>query len=324
MKKTIALILIAALALALAACAPKKTPTADFNIAALKGPTAMGLVSLMDRSGLGEYKNTYAVTVYGTADEIVPRLTKGEIDVACIPANLAATLYNKTDGAIELCAVNTLGVLYVVQTGDAVSSVADLKGKTVYSTGKGTTPEYALNYILTQNGIDPQKDLTIEFKSESSEIAALLASGTKDMIAVLPQPYVTTVTMKNESVTIALNLTEEWDKAADGDSRLVTGTVVARKEFIEANPEAFAAFLDDCAASVDFTLGHTDEAAALCERFGIVAAAVAKQALPYCNITFLTGDEMKSAVSGYLKTLYDSNPDSVGGYEIDDKFYYIP
>ncbi len=292
------------------------------HIAGLKGPTTMGMVKLMSDADAGTAKQEYQVEVYGTADEIVPKLVSGEIDLAAVPANLASVLYNRTEGAVQVAAVNTLGVLYVVENGDSIHSVEDLRGRTIYSTGKGTTPEYVLNYILLQNGIDPQQDVTIEFKSESTEVAALLAAGS-DAVAVLPQPYVTAVQMQNSDVRTALDLSEEWDKVSE-DSGLVTGVLVARKEFIEENPGAFADFLADYAASIAYVNANVPEAAELVAQYGIVEkAAVAEKAIPACNIVYLAGPEMQTRLAGYLQVLYDQNPEAVGGALPAEDFYYI-
>ena len=349
MKKFLALLLALVLVLSLAACgqagsgssvpesssaAAEPTPApeseseaepvdpASYSIAGLKGPTTMGMVKLMDDAEQGLYDNTYTVTMYGAADEIVPLLSKGELDMAAVPANLAATLYQKLEGKVQVAAVNTLGVLYVVTTGNAeVTSVADLAGKTVYSTGKGTTPEYALNYILTQNGLDPAKDLTIEYKSEATEVlSAMQTAG--DAVAVLPQPYVTTAQMQVEGLKVALDLTEEWNKVSP-DSALVTGVLLARTDVIEANPAAFDQFLADYQASIEWVNANTADAAQLVAKYEIVPKAeVAEKALPACNITWLAGSEMKDKLSGYLQTLYDQDPASVGGAMPDDGFYY--
>ena len=187
---------------------------AEYNIASLKGPTTMGMVKLMSDSEAGMTLNKYNVSVYATADEIVTGVVSGNTDIANVPANLAAVLYNKTEGAIDVAAVNTLGVLYVVTTGDEITSIDDLKGKTVYSTGKGTTPEYVFNYILRQNGLEPQQDVTIEYKSEAAECAAVMAES-GNAVAVLPQPYVTAAQMQNENIKIALSLTDEWIEKYD-------------------------------------------------------------------------------------------------------------
>ena len=293
------------------------------RVASLKGPTSIGLVKLMDDAEKSGAANDYSFTIAGTADEIVPKLVKGELDLAAVPANLASVLYGKTQGQISVLAVNTLGVLYLVETGDTIHSVADLKGKTIYSTGKGTTPEYALNYVLSANGIDPEKDLTVEYKSESTEVAALLSQD-ENAIAMLPQPYVATVQSKNDKLRIALNLTEEWDKVqGENKSALITGVIIARNDFISENPEALDAFLNEYQKSVAFANDNLDESAALTEKYGIVpAAAIAKKAIPYCNITFIEGTEMKEKLSGYLKALFDQNPQSVGGALPDDAFYF--
>ncbi len=355
-KKLLALGLSLALTLSLAACGqktaapeqtdepaqteePAKAPetpddTAAFKIAALKGPTAMGLVKLMKdndemTSALlssakpyeGEVGNLYTFTLAGSADEVTPALIKGELDMACVPANLAAVLYGKTDGALEVLAVNTLGVLYIVESGDTVQSMADLKGKTIVAAGKGSTPEYALRYLLSENGIDPDNDVTIDWKSEHSECVAALASG-QAAIALLPQPFVTVAQTKIEGLRMALDLTAEWDKLDNG-SGLITGVIVARREVVDANPDAVDAFLKDYAASVEWVNGNTAEAAQLISEYGIVEAApVAEKALPYCNIVCITGSEMKEKLSGYLQVLSDAEPASVGGALPGEDFYY--
>ena len=291
------------------------------RIAGLKGPTTMGLVNLLPMQEEGSANLRYDLQLYGAADEIVPLLTKGELDMAAIPANLAATLYQKTEGAIQVMAVNTLGVLYVVEKGDTVQSVADLKGRTILSTGKGTTPEYVLRYILTQNGIDPDNDVTIEFYSEATEVTAQMAVA-GDAIAVLPQPYVTSASMQDDTLRVALDLTAEWEKVCD--TQLITGVTVVRTAYAEEHPDVVAAFLEDYAASVDAANNDLDGTAALCEEQGVVAkAAIAKAALPECNIVCITGEDMKADVAGYAQVLYDADPASVGGAMPDDGFYYL-
>lgn len=302
--------------------APAPAARTAFRIASLKGPTTMGLVGLMDDADNGRARHDYQVEMYGTADEIAPQLLQGEVDVALIPCNLASVLYNKTEGAIEVAAVNTLGVLYLVTTSDEIGSIADLAGATVYTTGKGTTPEYVLNYVLTQNGLVPGEDVTVEFMSEATEVLAAMQLSSGYPVAMLPQPYVTTAQMQMEGLRAALDMTEEWDKVSP-DSALVTGVVVVRRAFAEQNPDALREFLEDYRASTEFVNAHTDEAAALVARYGIVPKEeVAQKALPACNITFIDGPEMKEKISGYLRVLYDQNPQAVGGALPDDAFYY--
>ena len=335
LKNILALCLTLALVFALAACGQKTdepdeqqteqqtendTP-AHYSIAALKGPTAMGLVKLMRDSESGETSgNDYTFTLAGSADEVTPALIKGELDMACVPANLAAVLYNKTEGEIEVLAVNTLGVLYIVENGESVQSMADLKGKTVVAAGKGSTPEYALRYLLAENGIDPDSDVTIDWKSEHSECVAALASG-QATIALLPQPFVTVTQGKIEGLRMALDLNAEWDALGNGSS-LITGVIVARRAVVEENPAAVNEFLKDYAASVDWVNASTAEAAALIGEYGIVDAAVAEKALPYCNIVCLTGADLLEALPGYLEVLYNADPAAVGGEMPDNSFYF--
>lgn len=349
MKKFLSLLLAAALVAALAACgassssvsvsgpasaAPASSAAASseaaqpeplsasepLRIAGLKGPTTMGLVNLLSMMESGEAAMDYDLQLYGTADEIVPLLIKGELDMAAIPANLAATLYQKTEGQLQALAVNTLGVLYVVEQGDTVQSIADLKGRTVLSTGKGTTPEYVLRYILTQNGIDPDKDVDIVYCSEATEVTAQMAVA-QDAIAVLPQPYVTSAGLQDETLRVALDLTAEWDKVCD--TQLITGVTVVRKEYAEAHPDVVEAFLKDYAASVEAANSDLDGTAALCEAQGVVPkAAIAKKALPNCNIVFQTGAELKANAGAYLQVLYDADPAAVGGALPQADFYY--
>ena len=294
--------------------------TEPLRIAGLKGPTTMGLVNLLSMEQAGTAAMDYDLQLYGAADEIVPLLIKGELDMAAIPANLAATLYQKTSGGIQAVAVNTLGVLYVVEQGDTVHSMADLKGRTILSTGKGTTPEYVLRYLLTANGLDPDKDVDIQYYSEATEVTAQMAT-TQDAIAVLPQPYVTAAGLKDDTLRVALDLTAEWDKVAD--TQLITGVTVVRKAYAEEHPDVVAAFLADYAQSVNAANTDLDGTAALCEEQGVVAkAAIAKKALPNCNIVCLTGEELKADVSGYLQVLYDADPAAVGGTLPGEDFYW--
>mgnify|MGYP002568845764 CR=1 FL=1 len=290
------------------------------RIGGLKGPTSIGMVKLMEDDETNSTANDYDFTVAGSADELTPLLIRGELDMAAIPANLAATLYQKTNGGIQVMAVNTLGVLYVVEKGDSIHSFADLKGRTILSTGKGTTPEYVLRYLLTANGLDPDKDVDIQYYSEATEVTAQMAS-TQDAIAVLPQPYVTAAGLKDDTLRVALDLTAEWDKVAD--TQLITGVTVVRKAYAEEHPDVVAAFLADYAQSVNAANTDLDGTAALCEEQGVVAkAAIAKKALPNCNIVCLTGEELKADVSGYLQVLYDADPAAVGGTLPGEDFYW--
>lgn len=294
----------------------------EIKIAALKGPTGMGMAKMMEDAENGTAANDYKFTVAGEADVVSTGLIKGDFDIAAVPCNLASVLYNKTEGQINIIGINTLGVLYIVETGEEITTVEDLKGKTIYSTGFGTTPQYTLNYLLSLNGIDPEKDVTIEYKTEATEVAALLEN-TTDAIAMLPQPYVTTVMMGNDKLRIALDVEKEWTAQNQDGSGVVTGVVVVNKEFLENNPEAVEAFMTEYNESVKYVNENIDEAAQLIEKYDIFKAAVAKKAIPFCNITFIKGQEMKTKVEAYLNVLYNQNPKAIGGEMPAEDFYYL-
>ena len=291
----------------------------EVDVAALRGPTSMGLVKLMEESENGLTDNSYSFTLEGAPDAIVPLLVKGDIDAAAIPGNLASVLYNNTKGQIEVIAINTLGVLYIVENGDSIQSVDDLRGRTIYSAGKGSTPEYALQYILSSNGLEVGKDVFIEWKSEHAECVAALKAD-KNGCAMLPQPFAATAMMQDSNIRIALDLNDLWEEKVG--SVLITGVTVVRKDFASENPETLQAFMEDYASSVEYAQCDVPGAAALIGKYGIVPEKAALAALPYCRISFITGEEMKEALSEYLSILYDANPKSVGGALPDDGFYY--
>lgn len=294
------------------------------RIGSLKGPTSMGLVHLMDESEAGNTENQYEFTMVTAADELLGKVVSGDLDIALVPANVASVLYNKTQGGISVIDINTLGVLDIVASDTSITSIADLKGRTVYMTGKGTSPDYVFRYLLSANGMT-ENDVTIEFKSEPTEVAAVLKEQ-PDAIGLLPQPFVTAACAQNEKLSIVLDLTKEWQAVqGEGGSRLVTGVTIARNEFLENHPDAITLFLQEHAASAEYTETNPDETAELIAAKGIIEKApVAKKALPYCNITCLTGEEMKTALSGYLQVLFDQNPSSVGGKLPEDGFYFLP
>lgn len=329
MKKNYIIILSLVLfILLIAGCGNKKEEAVDINITALKGPTAMGMVKLMEDSEKEpDENNHYNFTIAASADEVTPKLVQGDTDIAAIPANIASVLYNNTEGQVQVLAINTLGVLYIVDMDDSVQSAEDLKGKTIYASGKGATPEYALNYILSSNGINVEKDVVLEWKTEHSECVAALVNSISEeggAVALLPQPFVTTAQTKNDKIRIALDLTEEWDKLQEGEnpSTMITGVIVGRKEFVEEHPEAVKKFMDSYKESVEYVNQNISAAATLIEKYDIVPAAVAEKALPYCNIVFIEGKEMKERLSGYLRVLMGQNPKSIGGEVPADEFYY--
>lgn len=298
---------------------PVKTEKVDINIAALKGPTAFGMLQLMEEDANDNAANDYEFLLAGAADEIVGKIISGELDIAAVPTNVGATLYQKTNGGVQLAALNTLGVLYILENGETVQSIQDLAGKTVVATGQGSTPEYALNMILEKNGL--KDSVTVEYKAEHSEVPPMLLNGDAS-IAMLPQPFVTSVIAQNQNIRVALDVTEEWNKTVNGESDLTMGCVIVRKEFAEENSEAVNAFLDEYKKSVEFVNANPADAAAISEKYDIIKAAVAEKAIPKCNIVFIEGDEMQRIASGCLEVLFDANPKSVGGSLPDEAFYY--
>lgn len=292
----------------------EETASDKIAVGALKGPTAMGMAQLLD-------DDSYDFTIAASPDEIVPQIVQGNVDIAAVPSNLAAVLYQKTQKNVSVLAVNTLGVLYLVENGESIQSVEDLKGKTIYASGKGATPEYALEYVLSANGIDPEKDVTIEYKSEHAEVVAALAND-QTAAGLLPQPFVTTALMKNDSLRVALDLNQLWQDGVSDDSQLVTGVVVVRNDYLKEHEADVDAFMDAYQASVEFVNSDPDQAAKIIGAHDIIAEEVAKKAIPDCSIVFVEGEEMQTMLSGYLSTLEQQNPEMVGGQLPDDDFYY--
>lgn len=288
------------------------------RVGSLKGPTTMGIVNLMKASDDGESAGKYTFDMESDPSAIVASVASGDLDIAMVPANLGATLYNKTKGGVEVIDINTLGVLYCVTADDSIGSIADFAGKTVLTTGQGATPEYVLNYLLSENNVT---DCTLEFHSEATEIAALLKEA-PDQIAVLPQPFVTVAEAQNDQLKTVFSLTDEWDKVAENGSKLITGATIVRTAFLEENPDAVRIFIAEHAESAELAADDVDGTAQLVADYGIIEKApVAKKALPQCGIVCTTGDEMKTELSGYLQVLYDADPASVGGNLPADDFY---
>ncbi len=293
----------------------------DIKVYALKGPTGMGMAKLMSDSDAGTTTNKYDFTIASAPDEVTAEIIKGNYDIAALPTNLASVLYNKTEGKIRVAAVNTLGVLYVLENGDTVNSLEDLNGKELYATGQGSTPEYILRYVLETNGID----CNVTYLAEHSELAAQMISGDVSL-GMLPVPNATTVLAQSDART-AIDLTAEWEKAAEknGDSSaLYMGCVIVNPDFIEKAPEAVDAFLEEYAASVKYVNENIDDASAMIESYGIVPkAAIAKKAIPDAHMVCITGGEMKTGLSGFYNVLFGFDPKSVGGAVPADDIYYI-
>ena len=329
MKKILALLLTLMLTLGLTACGQtdnnssvaSETPElVKANIFVLSGPTGIGAANLKDKADSGKTEGDYNVTVVAQPDEIVAKISNKEADIAAIATNLAAKLYNKTEGNITVLAVNTLGVLNVVTPkGVEITSLNDLKGKKVYTTGQGSNPEYIINYLLEKNGI--KDDVTLEFKAEGTELLSVWATD-PNAIIISPQPVATTLTIQNEGAKIAIDLTKEWEKV-DNKSALMMGCVVVRNEFLKDNKATVDKFLEEYKASIEAANNDIDTTATLCETYGIIPKApIAKKAIPNCNLTFVSGSEMKTKLSGYLQVLFDADKTAVGGKLPADGFYY--
>ena len=292
------------------------------RVASLKGPTSLGLLFLMDKADKGETSNAYEFQMATGADEILPLMVKGDLDIALVPANVASVLYHKTQGGVEVIDINTLGVLYMVSGEDSLTNFTDLKGRTIYLTGKGTTPDYVLQYLLAANGMSVD-DVTLEYKSEATEVASVLAED-PTAIGLLPQPFVTAACMQNDALKVIFDLNEEWNKVqGENGSSMVTGVTVVRKEFLEENEAAVKSFLEDHKASAEAVNADPTTGAVLAVEAQIVAKEpVAQKAIPNCNITYIDKDEMKQALSGYLDVLFHQDSLSIGGGLPESDFYY--
>ena len=315
-------ILIALLCcLTLLLTAPALGEEAPMRVYTLAGPTGIGMAGIMEGN-----EGAYEFTLCSAANDIVAAIASGSADVAACPTNLAATLYHKTSGAVQLLALNTLGVLHVVTADESIQSVQDLAGRTVYATGQGSVPEYALSYILEQNGL--ADSVTVEYVAEHSELATMLAAG-RAQIGVLPEPHVTSALMQNDSLRAALDVTALFEDAARADGKegmvLSMGCVIVRRAYAQEHPEALAQFMADYAASVEMVNADVSGAAQLVQKHGILPkAAVAERAIPNCHIVFITGEAMRAQIEPLYQLLYDANPASVGGAMPDDAFYYVP
>lgn len=322
-RKVFALLLALSIFCALLAGCGKKeeTDNVTVRVGAMSGPTAMGMVKLMKDAEDGTAKGTYEFADLSTdPSTFVAPLTKGDIDIAAVPSNLASVIYNNTNGGVQILAVNTLGVLNIVERGDRVQSIKDLAGKKLYATGQGATPEYTLRHILKQNGIDPDSGLTIQWCADTTEALSYIANDS-EAIAMLPQPFATAAMGQVDGLRVAIDLNDAWTEIEDCD--IVTGVVVARTDFVKEHPQAVETFLSEYEASVAYTNDNASDAAELIAGYGIVAKApLAEKAIPKCHITFLKGQEMKDSVSGYLQILFDENPQAVGGTLPADDFYY--
>lgn len=321
-KRLTAILLLMMISAAVIACG-KEDSSASVRVGSLKGPTSIGLVELMERAENNETGNDYSFTMETAADTLLTMMVQEELDIALVPANVASVLYNKTEGQVVVVDINTLGVLYMVSGDTTISDIGELKGKTIYLTGKGTTPDYVLQYVLEENGLT-KEDVTLEYKSEATEVAAVLTAD-ESAIGLLPQPFVTATMVKNENLKILFDMNDEWNKLqGESGSMMVTGVTVVRKEFLEENEGAVKLFLKDHKESCEYVNSNVEAAAGLVVKTGIIEKEpIAVKAIPNCNVTYIDGEEMKNALSGYLDVLYEKDAKAVGGKLPQDDFYYL-
>ncbi len=316
------LLAIILVCITLGGCAAENHESIVVRVGSMKGPTSMGLLYLMEDAKAQKSENAYEFTMATGADELLPLMVKGELDIALVPANVAAVLYGKTEGGICVIDINTLGVLYMVSGDEGIKSIADLKGRTIYLTGKGTTPDYTLQYLLEENGMSVQ-DCALEYKSEATEVAAILAEN-PDAVGLLPQPFVTAACAQNENLEIVLDMNREWTAVqGESGSSMVTGVTVVRKEFLAQQETEVKTFLAEHQKSAEAINADPATGAAYAVTAGIVAKEpIATKAIPGCNITCITGEAMKQALSGYLQMLYEKSPEAVGGTLPGNDFYF--
>ena len=302
---------------------------ASVNVTAIAGPTGVGMVSLMDKDAQGTSTNDYTFNVVTAPEQAVAAITNGSADIAAVPTNLAATLFNKTNGKVQVLALNTMGVLHILANGEDIQQVSDLKGKTIYTSGQGANPEYILKYVLERNGLTPGKDVQIEFVADNDALATLVINGTAK-VAMVPEPKAAAILMQNKDVKRVLDMTTEWYKkdgkippANEIESFLVMGCVIARTEFVEQNPQAVRDFLAEYKTSIETVTADVDAAATLCETYQIIPkAAIAKAAIPYCGLTYVDALDLRRGLHPYLNILYDYDPSSIGGKVPGVEFYY--
>ena len=323
MRRFMLAILIFAVLAVVTACGGSEDTATDINMAVLPGPSALGALWLMDAAEAEETQNSYNIQVLGSPEEVVPMLVQGAVDIAAVPTNLASVLHNNPNVDVTMLALSTMGVLHVIDTTGEIATIADLEGRTVHLSGLGAAPEFAFNYVLRQNGLEPGVNIILEFHAEQPQIAALMAQGIAE-IALLPEPFATTVTMQNEAARHALDLTQEWNRVQP-DYGLVMTAIIVRTQFLEENPGAVNIFLTEFEQSINFVNNNVSEAAALAVNFGLIPnEAIAAAAIPRSNQVFITGQRMQSYTQGYLAVLYAQSPASIGGALPDEAFYFIP
>jgi NitT/TauT family transport system substrate-binding protein len=293
---------------------------AHIRVGTLRGPSGMGMAGLMAQAEEGLTENDYTFTLGGTPEEMTAGLISGELDIAQLPANAASVLYNRTDGEVKVIALNTFGVLFILDSTGEVHEIEDLRGRTLNITGQGATPQFALEHILRANDLEPGVDVEIVFNTEHTELATLMVAGDVTL-GMLPQPFVTTAMNQSDDIQIAIDLTQAWEESSPGS--LIQGSLVVRTEFLEENPEAVELFLQDHAASISFVTSNVEDAAELIEHFDIIPAPIARQAIPRSNLVHVDGLEMQSLLEEFMAVLFEADPQAIGGEMPSERFFFV-
>ncbi|MCT4606987.1 MAG: ABC transporter substrate-binding protein [Marinisporobacter sp.] len=332
MKKIVSFMMIFVLLFTIVGCSKQEAPEKNtkeekvvekeaVKIAGLKGPTSIGMIKMFEEKPLLGENIDASYEVEATPDLLVSKLLSKEVDFAALPTNVAAKLYNKGAG-YKLAAVNTLGVLYVMTQGEEINNWEALKGKKINVIAKGSNPDVVFKYLLEKNGLDSEKDVKLDYTLSHAELAQAVAAGKID-IAVLPEPFVTMVSMKNKNAKIVMNIQEEWKKALGEDAALLQGCLVVREEFAQENPQAVKSFLEEYEKSINWVNENASQAGTLVEKHGIgMKAKMAEMAIPRCNIVFKDAKNSQKTVEEYLKVIYDFSAKDVGGKLPDENFYY--
>ena len=325
MKKILSFLLIFVLSLGMLFSCGDEEPSVGENgktnikVAVLNGTTGFGMAHLMEQNANKKASNNYTFTVEKEGTDIIAQLINGTVDIAALPTNAASVVYNRTQGAVKVLAINTLGVLYVLDTSGEIKSIGDLEGKTIYCPAQN--PQFILNYLLKKNNINATIDTTYSAPADLQQALAANKLG-ENAIAVLPEPMVTITQKANSAVKVALDLTAEWDKV--NDSQLVQGCVVVRNEFLKKNKDAVESFMAEYKTSIEYLKTNTTDAAKLVVKYGIFAnEGVAKLAIPKCNVTYMDGADMKAAMIGFLTAMKSVAPASIGNDLPTDDFYFI-
>lgn len=320
LRKTVVLLSLVFVCM-LAGCGQQKDTTV-VRVGGLKGPTTMGILFMQDAENSEE---RYQFSMVTAADELVASVVREEIDIALLPANVSSVLYAKTEGKVNVIDINTLGVLYLLSADQELGAMegltlSDLQGKTIYLTGMGTTPDYVLRALMKANQI-AEDAIHLEYKSEPAEVAAILSEDAT-AIGLLPQPFVTSAMLQNESLHIIMDMDREY--ASTFGEHMVTGVTIVRSGFLEEHGTLVDQFLEDHHNSIRLINEDPKQGAELVVNAGILPKApVAEKAIPNCNLQFVAGEEMKAALSSYLQNLYEIEPKSIGGNIPTEDFYYI-